>query len=132
MTTKYTQEALLALVNQTPNTYVVANEGRLEVRMNAPLNTAEAVREMQPIHEFAGAIPPYGPLRSYQLDLPEPQVNPNEILHNMLDHIHDGNREELVGQMILMLGWLHQGGTMPNISKDTVTSTTLWIIPQND
>lgn len=63
---------------------------------------------------------------------PEPQVNPNEILHNMLDHIHDGNREELVGQMILMLGWLHKGGTMPNISKDTVTSTTLWIIPTNE
>jgi len=62
----------------------------------------------------------------------KPKVNPNEILHNMLDHIHDGNREELVGQMILMLGWLHQGGTMPNISKDTVTNTTLWIIPQND
>lgn len=59
----------------------------------------------------------------------EPQVNPNEILHNMLDHIHDGNREELVGELILMLGWLHKGGTMPNISKDTVTSTTLWIIP---
>ena len=63
---------------------------------------------------------------------PEPQVNPNELLHNMLDHIHDGNREELVGELILMLGWLHKGGTMPNISKDTVTSTTLWIIPQND
>lgn len=62
---------------------------------------------------------------------PEPQVDPNQILHNMLDHIHDGNREELVGQMILMLGWLHQGGTMPNISKDTVTNTTLWIIPED-
>lgn len=63
---------------------------------------------------------------------PEPQVNPNEILHNMLDHVHDGNREELVGELILMLGWLHKGGTMPNISKDTVTSTTLWIIPTNE
>lgn len=62
----------------------------------------------------------------------DPQVNPNEILLNMLDHIHDGNREELVGQMILMLGWLHKGGTMPNISKDTITSTTVWTITDDN
>ena len=62
----------------------------------------------------------------------EPQVNPNEILHNMLDHIHDGNREELVGELILMLGWLHKGGTMPNISKDTITNTTICIIQDDN
>ena len=60
----------------------------------------------------------------------EPQIDPNEVLFSILDHIHDGNREELIGQLILMLGWLHKGGIMPNISKDTVTSTTLWIIEQ--
>lgn len=62
----------------------------------------------------------------------EPQVDPNEILFSILDHVHDGNREELVGQLILMLGWLHKGGTMPNISKDTVTTTTLWIVPSDE
>lgn len=61
----------------------------------------------------------------------EPQINPNEILLSILDHVHDGNREELIGQLILMLGWLHKGGDMPNISKDTVTEDTIWII-QND
>ena len=59
---------------------------------------------------------------------PRPQVDPNEILYSILDHIHDGNREELIGELILMLGWLHKGGNMPNISKDTITSTTVWII----
>jgi 5,10-methenyltetrahydromethanopterin hydrogenase len=62
---------------------------------------------------------------------PEPQVNPNEILHDILDNIHDGDKEELTGNLILMLGWLHKGGTMPNILKDTVTTTTLWIIPND-
>jgi hypothetical protein len=77
----------------------------------------------------------YDPNTGEVLETPiydDPQVNPNEILHNILDHIHDGNREELVGELILMLGWLHKGGTMPNISKDTVTTTTLWIIPTNE
>lgn len=76
----------------------------------------------------------YDPNTGEVLETPiydDPQVNPNEILHNILDHIHDGNREELVGELILMLGWLHKGGTMPNISKDTVTQTTLWIIPND-
>ena len=82
-------------------------------------------------YDIAGTVPPNVTNNLREGSLDGPQVNPNEILHNMLDHIHDGNREELVGQMILMLGWLHQGGTMPNISKDTVTSTTLWIIPQD-
>ena len=83
-------------------------------------------------YQFAGAIPPNVANNLREGSWDEPQVNPNEILHNILDHIHDGNREELVGELILMLGWLHKGGTMPNISKDTVTSTTLWIIPTND
>lgn len=87
---------------------------------------------MQRKNKFVGTMPPNVATNLREGAWDEPQVNPNEILHNMLDHIHDGNREELIGEMILMLGWLHKGGTMPNISKDTVTSTTLWIIPQND
>lgn len=118
MSGKYTQEELLKMAKELPNTHVVLNSGRLELRMTAPLSMEERYYE-----ELDKIIEPVQH---------EPQVNPNEILHNMLDHIHDGNREELIGEMILMLGWLHKGGTMPNISKDTVTSTTLWIIPQND
>ena len=40
----------------------------------------------------------------------EPRIDPNEILFSILDHVHDGNREELVGQLILMLGWFHLCG----------------------
>lgn len=84
------------------------------------------------IFSIAGAIPPNVANHLREAPWDEPKVDPNEILFSILDHVHDGNREELVGQLILMLGWLHKGGDMPNISKDTVTSTTLWIIPQND
>jgi hypothetical protein len=59
-------------------------------------------------------------------------LDPNGLLETILDNIHDGDKDELTGNLILMLGWLHKGGTMPNISKDTVTTTTLWIIPTND
>lgn len=56
-------------------------------------------------------------------------INPQQLLIDTLDHIHDGNREELIGQLILMLGWLHKGGEMPYVHKD---SDTVWVVPTEE
>lgn len=109
-------------IYDTDHTTPLKEGHNFDIGHQAPPNIVDQARNILP--QLEGKTLEIPPITIKTMD-----IDPQQLLIDMLDHIHDGNREELIGQLILMLGWLHKGGEMPYIHKD---SDTVWVVPTEE
>lgn len=67
----------------------------------------------------------------WELDEPEPE-DPQALLTRLLECFHDGDRKELLSALTDITTHIRKMHKLPVISRDTVTDTTIYIVPTNE